>query len=179
MAAELAARQLSWLATGCAYTKTESLEETPVRFSCLRILVLAIFLTALALPAHADEELVKSGTLSLKGWRVSFIASGSKSEGVLSYKGTKRKFILSGLGIGGYGASKFTATGIAYNMKNADDFTGTYAQLRSGIAVGDEGMEGKTLWMKNNEGVTLKVTWETTGLQLNLGADGLVIRWDE
>jgi len=155
------------------------LEETPVRFFSLHVLALAIFLGTFALPAHAEEELVKSGTFSLEGWRVSFIGSGSKSEGVLTYKGTKRKFILSGLGIGGVGASKFTATGIAYNMKDIEDFAGTYAQLRSGVAVGDDGAEGKTLWMKNNEGVTLKMDWETTGLQLNLGADGLLIRWDE
>ncbi len=150
-----------------------------VRSWRLRSLVLAILFTALALPAHADEELVKSGTFTLGGWRVSYIGSASKSTGVLSYKGGKRKFSLSGLGIGGIGVSKSTATGIAYNMKNVDDFTGAYVQLRSGVAVGDEGLEGKTLWMKNDNGVTLKVHWDTTGLQLNLGADGIVIRWDD
>ncbi len=55
-----------------------------VRSWRLRSLVLAIFFTALALPAHADEELVKSGTFTLGGWRVSYIGSASKFTGVLS-----------------------------------------------------------------------------------------------
>ena len=141
--------------------------------------VLAILFAALALPAHADEELVKSGTFTLEGWRIAYIGSASKFTGVLSYAGDKRKFILSGLGVGGIGVSTSTATGTAYNMKNADDFTGAYVQLRSGVAVGDEGLEGKTLWMKNDDGVTLKLHWDTKGVALNLGADGLVIRWDD
>ena len=63
---------------------------------------------------------------------------------------------------------------------NIDDFTGAYVQLRSGVAIGeDEPMQGKTLWMKNDNGVTLKVYWDVKGLQLNLGADGMIIRWDK
>ncbi len=46
----------------------------------------------LAYSAHADEKLVKSATLTLKGWKVAFIGSAGQSKGVLSYQGKSRKF---------------------------------------------------------------------------------------
>ena len=48
-----------------------------------------------------------------------------------------------------------------------------YGQIRAGWALGDRG-EG-TLWLSNNKGVTMELKTHRRGLQLSLGADGVVI----
>ena len=153
-----------------------------MRFKAIAVLALstAVAATALSSPCAADDDLVKSGTLTLKGWQVSFIGSASKSTGVLTYKGKKRKFSLSGLGVGGFGVSTSEATGTVYNMKKVDDFIGTFLNLRSGVTVGeDEVVKDKVLWMKNDNGVTIELITDREGIQLNLGADGMISQWDD
>ena len=50
---------------------------------------------------------------------------------------------------------------------------GIYAQVHAGWALGDQG--GGTLWLSNNKGVTMKLNTLRRGLQLTLGADGVII----
>jgi len=119
---------------------------------------------------------VESGTFSLEIWRVSFIGSASHGSGVLHYGGKTYEFKASGLGAGGFGASKTTVSGTVYNMKEREDFAGTYANVRSGVAVGEEGVS-KSLWVENQKGVRLKGKPDMSGVQLNLGVDGVVVTW--
>ena len=63
-----------------------------------------------ATPAAAGDDLVKSGTLTLKGWKVAFIGSAGQSKGELTFQGKTRKFKMTGLGIGGVGISTSEAT---------------------------------------------------------------------
>ncbi|AMJ63027.1 hypothetical protein AXW83_24450 [Bosea sp. PAMC 26642] len=77
------------------------------------------------------------------------------------------------MGIGGIGASRLRATGTVYGLHNVDDFVGAYVQLREGWAIGDEG-RGR-LWLRNANGVTLRLNTQRRGLQLSLGADGVLI----
>lgn len=137
----------------------------------------ALVLSA-ALPAVADD--VKSGTLTMSSWKVAFIGSAGQSKGVLSYGGKSRKFKMTGLGIGGVGVSTSDATGVVYNMKNADDFLGTYSGGRSGVTVGDdEVIKDKMLWLQNEKGVKIELKTDKDGVELNLGADGSIITWDD
>jgi len=131
-----------------------------------------------AAEAEASAELVETGTFTLTMYRASFVGSAGVSSGVLQYGGTSRKFNMTGLGIGGFGISKAVANGTVYNLKNVDDFTGTYIQARSGVTLGDDALDRKT-WMANDRGVKLNMSWESKGLQLNLGADGMVVTWDD
>ena len=117
------------------------------------------------------------GTFTLEAYRASFIGSAGYAKGVLRYQGKTYKFRAAGLGAGGFGISKSKVSGTAYNIRNADDFTGTYVNFRSGVTLADESM-GKANWIKNEKGVALKVRSETKGLQLNLGADAIVFTWD-
>ena len=50
---------------------------------------------------------------------------------------------------------------------------GAYVQVRKGWALGDHGKG--TLWLRNGNGVTMKLNTRRKGLQTSLGADGVVI----
>jgi hypothetical protein len=133
-----------------------------------------------ATPAAAGDDLVKSATLTLKGWKVAFIGSAGQSKGELTFQGKTRKFKMSGLGIGGVGISTSEATGVVYNMNSMDDFTGSYTSARSGVTIGDsEFIKDRMLWLKNEKGVRIELKTTKEGLELNLGVDGTVINWDD
>jgi hypothetical protein len=116
----------------------------------------------------------------MTSWKVALIGSAGQSKGTLSYQGKTRKFKMTGLGIGGIGISTSSATGIVYNMKTMADFTGSYTSARSGITLGDsEVIKDRMLWLQNEKGVKIKLTTDKAGLELNLGADGTVVVWDD
>lgn len=139
----------------------------------------AVTLLALAVSTPgAAQQKAPSGSISVEGWRLSFIGSIGGANGTLRYGGRTRKFDVTGLGIGGFGISSFEATGTVYDLTRIEDFVGTYANIRSGITVGDQSMGGP-LWLQNEHGVRLEVKPVTQGLQLNLGADGLIVTWDD
>ena len=141
------------------------------------IVIWAVLGLVAALPAAAGD--VKSGTLTMSSWKVAFIGSAGQSKGVLNYGGKSRKFKMTGLGIGGVGVSTSQASGVVYNMKTADDFLGAYSSGRSGITFGDEILKDRMLWLVNDKGVKIKLKTTKEGLELNLGADGSVITWDD
>jgi hypothetical protein len=125
-----------------------------------------------------EDDLEETGTFTLTLYRASFIGSAAVSNGVLRHAGHSRKFHMTGLGIGGVGLSKADATGTVYNLQNVEDFAGTYVQARSGITIGGDALKRRT-WMANDRGVKLDISWESKGLQLNLGADGMIVTWDD
>ncbi len=54
-------------------------------------------------------------------------------------QGQWHHFTISGLGAGGMGAQKISATGKIYNLNNLSDFSGTYQGISSGLTL----IEGK------------------------------------
>ena len=143
-----------------------------------RIATLVALLAGVVLASPAPAEDVKSGTFSLEILRVSFIGSAARAKGLLHYGGKTYKIKATGLGAGGFGASKTKITGTVYNMNRREDFAGTYVNLRSGVAVGETGM-AKSIYVENEKGVRLKGKPEMAGVQLNLGADGFVASFDD
>jgi len=149
-----------------------------------RILAAAAAIAAMAAITIAGlatgAEDVESAKLTLRGWKVAFIGSAGQSKGELTYEGKTRKFKMTGLGIGGVGISRSSATGVVYNMKSMDDFVGSYTSGRSGVTLGDdEYIKDRMLWLKNEKGVKIQLETDKEGLELNLGADGTVIKWDD
>jgi hypothetical protein len=126
----------------------------------------------------AKEEVVETGTFSLEIVRVSFVGSAAHGSGQLNYGGKTYKFKVNGLGAGGFGASKATLRGTAYNLNKREDFAGTYVNVRSGVAAGEADI-AKSIYVKNENGVELKGKPDIDGVQLNLGVDGVVISWDD
>ncbi len=142
--------------------------------------MLATVAMGLALPAAAEEEILESATLTKNRKKVAFIGSAGQSKGELTYQGKTRKFKMTGLGFGGIGISTSSATGVVYNMKTMDDFLGSFTSARAGITLGDdEFIKDRMMWLKNEKGVSIKLTTEKDGVELNLGVDGSVIEWDD
>jgi len=131
-----------------------------------------LFGLAIAGPSAA-EDLKKSGTVRVEQVQIAFIGSGNLGGGTLQFGGRSYDFTIGGLGIGGFGVSKITATGTVYNLDKLAYFPGAYAQGRYGLAVGDKST-GK-LWLKNSHGVVLELKAEREGLALSLGGDAVYI----
>ena len=137
-------------------------------------LPLALFLL-LAAPALAQERPTgkPAATITIQQLQVAFIGSGAIGGGTLNYRGHSYPLSVNGLGVGGIGASELSASGVVYGLRNREDLAGVYAQIRAGWALGDQG--GGTLWLKNVKGVAMKLQTRRRGLQLALGADGVII----
>jgi hypothetical protein len=151
------------------------------RFSAhlrLRVFVFVVALagtgTAYAI-AHADDQLRRSGTVSISQTRVSFLVSGNAGGGTLHFRGRDYPFTIGGLGVGGIGVTKLEAVGTVYNMSDRAQFPGVYSQLRRGITVGDQG--NGALSLKNSSGVVLKLRGTSKGIGLSLGADAVTIQF--
>ena len=121
---------------------------------------------------HA-ADLKKSGTVRIQQTQIAFIASGNIGGGTLSFNGRTYRFKIGGLGLGGIGISKMTATGNVYNLADLAYFPGAYAQARYGAVIGDTSV-GK-LWLKNSNGVVIELKAEREGLALSLGGDAVYI----
>jgi hypothetical protein len=65
------------------------------------------------------------------------------------------------------------ATGSVYGLTRLVDFAGVYVQVREGWAIGDQG-RGR-VWPRNAKGVTMRLVTRRQGLQLALGADGVLV----
>lgn len=114
-----------------------------------------------------------SGSVTIRQVQVAFLGSGALGGGALSFRGRSYPITVGGLGVGGIGASTLTARGSVYGLTHAQDFAGAYVQLRTGWALADQGRG--TLWLRNANGVTMKLKARREGLQLGLGADGVII----
>jgi hypothetical protein len=126
-------------------------------------------------PALAAERPTgePSATVTIQQIQVALIGSGALGGGKLKYGGRSYPITVSGLGVGGIGASRLKATGTVYGLTRKEDFAGAYVQIRQGWALGDKGKG--VLWLTNTKGVTMKLKTQRQGLQLSLGADGVVI----
>jgi hypothetical protein len=136
-------------------------------------LVAAFFLAAA--PASAQQNTLgpKTASVRIQQVQVAFIGSGQLGGGTLNFRGRSYGITAGGLGVGGIGASRLTATGSVYGLTRREDFAGAYVQLREGWALGDQG-KGR-LWLRNSNGVTMRLDTRRQGLQLSLGADGVLI----
>jgi hypothetical protein len=136
-------------------------------------LLLAVFLASAPASAQQRQLGPATGTVRIDQLSVAFIGSGAVGGGTLKFAGRSYGITVGGLGIGGIGASRLRATGTVYGLRDADDFAGAYVQLREGWAIGDQG-KGR-LWLRNTKGVTMRLNAQRRGLQLSLGADGVLI----
>jgi hypothetical protein len=132
----------------------------------------AVGVASYAAPLRA-EDFRESGTVKIEQAQIAFIGSGNLGGGTLYYGGKQRDFSVGGLGVGGIGISKMTATGKVYNLDKIDDFPGAYVQGRYGMALGD--ISGGELFLENTNGVALRLKAEREGLALSLGGDAVYI----
>jgi hypothetical protein len=130
----------------------------------------------------------QSGSMSLQGKPLSgyvqmtqvqaaYIGSGNAGKGTLRYRGQTYSFTVGGLGVGGIGISKIEAKGEVYGLEHLSDFSGAYVQGRYGLAVGNASVGD--LWLKNGNGVIMRLVAKRQGLMLSLGGDAVVIQLNQ
>jgi hypothetical protein len=135
-----------------------------------------VALSCFASVASEEPNLVKAGTLNIEQVQVAWIGSGNVGGGKLDFRGKLYNFSIGGLGVGGFGISKVTASGTVYNMTDIAQFPGAYAQGRYGFAAADTS-KGE-LWLKNGHGVVMHLAAKRVGLALSLGGDAIYIKMD-
>jgi len=114
-----------------------------------------------------------SGSIHFEEWQVMAILGGNWGHGTLGYNGKTYKFKLTGMGAGGYGVDKLSATGEVYRLKDIADFPGKYSELRGGVVLG-KGIGG--LYVHNDNGVVIKLKTHAEGVALSIGVQGITIQ---
>lgn len=143
--------------------------------------ILSVFILGLAILGFganaADAPKKPSGTVSINETQFALIVGGSTGGGVLTYEGKKYPFKISGMSLGAnVGVSKLSAAGEVYDLKEISKFPGTFTKLESSITLGG-GVGGTVL--KNENGVIMRLTSTSEGLQLNLSASGVTVKLDK
>jgi hypothetical protein len=133
----------------------------------LLALASAALVAGFALPASAADK-KPDGTVTIDETQVALLVGGSMGGGKLTYQGKTYDFKLGGLTAGAnVGISKMQAAGEVYDLKDISKFPGTYTKLDASATAG--GGVG-ALHLKNQNGVIMKLTSRSQGVQLNVGS---------
>jgi hypothetical protein len=144
---------------------------------CVVVLfIIAITSATVATGAEQKPSETPSGTVHFEEWQFMAILAGDWGHGTLGYNGKTYKFKVTGMGAGGYGAQKISATGEVYRLNNIADFPGGYSELRGGITLG-KGVGG--LYVSNDKGVVIKLKTHAEGVALSVGVQGITIQMVE
>jgi hypothetical protein len=145
-------------------------------------LFLSIFATVLVstVAAAADsappvsESSIPSAYVWLSGGSVAVGIGYSWGHGTLYYSKDQKqyKFKLSGVSIADVGAAGINAEGEVYNLSKPSDLSGKYSAVTAGVTI-IEG--GSVAYLKNDNGVVIKLHSQTGGLRFNLSANGVTI----
>ena len=142
----------------------------------LSFLILGLAISSFGASA-ADAPKKPSGTVSINETQFALIVGGSTGGGVLTYQGKKYPFKVSGMSLGAnVGVSKLSASGEVYDLASLSKFPGTFTKLESSITLG--GGVGGTI-LKNENGVIMRLTSTSEGLQFNLSASGVTVKLDK
>jgi len=113
-----------------------------------------------------------SATVRITEWSAAYYASAAAGKGTLYYNGQRHHFTISGLGVGGAGGQKTSATGKVYNLNKLSDFSGTYRGISSGLTLIEGKMHAK---LTNGNGVVMYLAGETEGLASSMGAQAFEV----
>ena len=112
-----------------------------------------------------------SATVSIHEWSAAYYGSAAAGKGTLYFHG-RHHFTISGLGAGGMGAQKISATGKVYNLNRLSDFSGTYHGISRGLTLIEGKMHAK---LTNGSGVVMYLAAETEGLASSMGAQAFEV----
>lgn len=113
-----------------------------------------------------------SATVHIKEWSAAYYGSAATGQGSLRFNGRSYPFTISGLGAGGMGGQKVTATGKVYNLDRLSDFAGTFRGASSGLTLIQGTMHAK---LTNGNGVVMYLTGETEGLASSMGVQAFQV----
>ena len=114
-----------------------------------------------------------SGKVWVESTSVALGIGVSWGDGKITFQGKDHVFTVKGLSVVDLGVSKVTANGEVFNLKKLTDFNGNYVAGTAGATVG--GGAGAVI-MKNQNGVVLKLTSTSQGVQLTLAGAGVDVK---
>jgi hypothetical protein len=113
-----------------------------------------------------------SATVRIREWSAAYYGSAAAGKGTLYYNGGAHRFTISGVGVGGAGGQKISATGKVYNLNNLSSFSGTYHGVSRGLTLIEGKMHAK---LTNGNGVVMYLAGETEGLASSMGAQAFEV----
>ena len=119
------------------------------------------------------EDGPPDATIEFSGGAVAVGVGYSWGSGTLTYEGRTYPLKITGLSAADIGASKYSASGEVYGLKNVADLEGTYASAELGATVAGGGSANA---MKNDKGVVIKFTTTRAGLQFTIAPKGATIK---
>ena len=130
------------------------------------VLALAAALLAGSLAFAADKT--PDCAVSISKTQFALVIGGSTGGGTLTCKDKTYPFKLSGLTLGvNVGVTTIDAAGDVYDLKDVAKFPGTYTQWDASATLAG-GVGG--LYLKNENGVVMKLVSRNKGLQINVGS---------
>src|SRR5256885_11258830 len=127
---------------------------------------ITILLLAACASTTTAPSAPSSATVSIREWSAAYYGSATAGKGTLNYNGQRHHFTISGLGAGGMGGQKISATGKVYNLHNLSDFSGRYRGVSRGLTLIEGKMHAK---LTNGNGVTMYLAGQTEGLASSMG----------
>jgi hypothetical protein len=149
--------------------KTKLIMKLPIKpaLACF-----AAFLIAACASTTTDPSAPPSATVSIREWSAAYYGSAVAGKGTLYYNGRRHHFTISGLGAGGMGGQKISATGKVYNLNNLSDFSGTYHGVSRGLTLIEGKMHAK---LTNGNGVVMYLAGQTEGLASSMGVQAFEV----
>jgi hypothetical protein len=120
----------------------------------------------------AGAQDVPTATIEFSGGSVAAGIGFTWGSGTLIFDGKEYPVKVNGLTIVHVGASGYSASGIVYHLTKLSDIEGVYRSASAGVAVAG-GATATT--MKNDHAVVIEMTATHTGLNLQLGPEGVTI----
>lgn len=138
--------------------------------------VTAVFLSFATANVLAATDRTPDATIDLSGGSVAVGVGVDWAKGTLHFKGKDVPVRVKGLSVMRVGASKMSATGEVYNLKELTKFAGNYSAVAAGAALaGGAGVSA----MQNSHGVVMHLRSSTVGADLDLGVKGLEVSLDK
>src|SRR5207237_4991359 len=113
-----------------------------------------------------------AATVRIQEWSAAYYGSAAAGKGTLYYNGRRHHFTVSGLGVGGAGGQKISATGKVYNLNNLSDFSGRYRGVSRGLTLIEGKMHAK---LTNGNGVAMYLAGQTEGLASSMGVQAFEV----
>lgn len=112
-------------------------------------------------------------TVELSGGAVAAGIGYLWAHGEIVYQGQKHRFDLTGLSIVDVGVADITASGVVYNLHNLQDLNGNYVAVSAGLTIAGGGSAD---YLRNENGVVIKLLSTSKGLRFNLSGNGMKVK---
>jgi hypothetical protein len=122
---------------------------------------------------QVQQQGAPDATLEFSGGDVAVGIGFSWADGSLNYGGQRHQFHVNGMSLADVGLINVTASGEVYNLKRIQDFAGTYAAVSAGATLGGG---ANVAYLRNQNGVVIKISSTSQGLNFHFAADGMNIQ---